>query len=127
MLGEALIDPHGVDGNGPGLGLLPLVTVFAPDKMVRQRKAAFSSVSGSWAALSGVSVRGYEIHHGQTAEHVAMAAAGERAWPVMADDLAWQNAEGNVLGLYLHGLFEDASALHALFGVASRTLDSVFD
>jgi adenosylcobyric acid synthase len=34
MLGEALIDPHGIDGNGPGLGLLPLVTVFAPDKTV---------------------------------------------------------------------------------------------
>jgi cobyric acid synthase len=28
MLGEALIDPHGIDGNAPGLGLLPLVTVF---------------------------------------------------------------------------------------------------
>ena len=26
MLGEALIDPHGIDGNAPGLGLLPLVT-----------------------------------------------------------------------------------------------------
>ena len=28
MLGEALIDPDGIDGNGPGLGLLPLVTVL---------------------------------------------------------------------------------------------------
>lgn len=127
MLGEALIDPHGVDGNGPGLGLLPLVTVFAPDKTVRQREATFSPLSGAWAALSGVTVQGYEIHHGQTAEHAAMAAAGDRVSAVMPDELAWQNVAGNVLGLYLHGLFEDASALHALFGVAARTLDTVFD
>ncbi|MGJ7508847.1 cobyric acid synthase [Variovorax sp. GT1P44] len=127
MLGEALIDPHGVDGNGPGLGLLPLVTVFAPDKTLRQREATFSTLTGPWAALSGVSVQGYEIHHGRTAEHAAMAAAGDRALAVMPDELAWQNVAGNVLGLYLHGLFEDASALHALFGVAARTLDMVFD
>jgi adenosylcobyric acid synthase len=127
MLGEALIDPHGVDGNGPGLGLLPLVTVFAEDKTVRHREAAFSSLTGPWAALSGITVRGYEIHHGQTAEHAAMAAAGDRAAAVMPDELAWQNNAGNVLGLYLHGLFEDPAVLQALFGVAARTLDTVFD
>jgi len=127
MLGEALIDPHGVDGNGPGLGLLPVVTVFAADKTVRHREARFDALSGPWAALSGVAVRGYEIHHGQTAEHVAMAAAGDRASCVMPDELAWQNRAGNVLGLYLHGLFEDPAALHALFGVEARTLDTVFD
>ncbi|VTU27595.1 cobyric acid synthase [Variovorax sp. PBL-E5] len=127
MLGEALIDPHGVDGNGPGLGLLPLVTVFAPDKTVRHREAAFGALTGPWAALSGLAVRGYEIHHGRTAEHAAMAAAGERAIAVMPDELAWQNGTGNVLGLYLHGLFEDAGVLRALFGIAARSLDTVFD
>ena len=127
MLGEALIDPHGVDGNGPGLGLLPLVTVFAADKTVQPREARFAALTGPWAALSDVAVRGYEIHHGQTAPHAAMAAAGDHAMPVMPDELAWQNPAGNVLGLYLHGLFEDPAALHALFGATARTLDSVFD
>jgi len=127
MLGEALIDPHGVDGNGPGLGLLPLVTTFAQDKTVRHRQAVFGALGGPWAALSGVEVRGYEIHHGQTAEHPAMAAAGDRAVPVMPGELAWQNRAGNVLGLYLHGLFEDPAVLQALFGVSARTLDAVFD
>lgn len=127
MLGEALIDPHGVDGNGPGLGLLPLVTVFAADKTVQAREARFAELAGPWAALSDVAVRGYEIHHGRTAPHAAMAAAGDHAMPVMPGELAWQNAAGNVLGLYLHGLFEDPAALQALFGVAARTLDSVFD
>jgi adenosylcobyric acid synthase len=32
-----------------------------------------------------------------------------------------------VLGLDLHGLFEDAAALHALFGAAAPTLDATFD
>jgi adenosylcobyric acid synthase len=127
MLGEALIDPHGIDGNAPGLGLLPLVTVFAPDKTVRQREASFATLAGAWAALSNVGVHGYEIHHGQTAEHSAMAAAGDRAHAAMPDGLAWQNATGNVLGIYLHGLFEDPAVLHALFGATAPTLDAVFD
>ena len=41
--------------------------------------------------------------------------------------LGWQNAAGNVLGLYLHGLFEDPAVLQALFGASVPTLDSVFD
>ena len=59
--------------------------------------------------------------------HSAMAAGGDLAQPVMADDLAWQNAAGNVLGLYLHGIFEDTAVIQALFGHTVPTLDSVFD
>ncbi len=127
MLGEALIDPHGIDGNAPGLGLLPVVTVFDEDKTVRQRQARFGEVGGAWAALSGVALQGYEIHHGQTAQHPALAAAGDTASAVMAEGLAWQNIRGNVLGLYLHGMFEDPAVLQALFGTTVPTLDSVFD
>jgi len=127
MLGEALIDPHGIDGNGPGLGLLPVVTLFEEGKTVRHRQAGFSSVTGAWAALSGVQVQGYEIHHGQTAAHSAMAAAGDVAHAVMPEGLAWQNGSGNVLGVYLHGLFEDPAVLRALFGAGTPTLESVFE
>eukprot|EP01031_Cornospumella_fuschlensis_P018424 gene18425-22550_t len=77
MLGEALIDPHGIDGNAPGLGLLPLVTVFDEDKTVQHTQAQFGDVAGPWAALSGTGVHGYEIHHGQTQQHVGLAQAGE--------------------------------------------------
>ncbi|MFT4242051.1 MAG: cobyric acid synthase [Acidovorax sp.] len=130
MLGEALIDTAGIDGNAPGLGLLPLVTTFAPAKTVRRTQARLGDVRGRWAALAGVEVAGYEIHHGQTAQHPAMAARGDVAREV-APGLAWQNGAGNVLGLYLHGLFEDEAALHALFGAQADaqvpTLDSVFD
>jgi adenosylcobyric acid synthase len=127
MLGEALIDPHGIDGNGPGLGLLPVVTVFEEAKIVQHRQAAFEGLKGVWTGLSGVTMQGYEIHHGQTAAHPAMAAAGDIARPVMPDGLAWQNVAGNVLGLYLHGMFEDPRVLVALFGAATPTLDSVFE
>ena len=126
MLGEALIDPEGIDGNAPGLGLLPLVTVFEPAKTVRRTSAAFGPLVGAWAALSGVAACGYEIHHGQTAQHPAMAAKGDVAREVMPG-IAWQNPAGNVLGVYLHGLFEDTAVLHALFGAQAPTLETVFD
>ncbi|MGA0570695.1 cobyric acid synthase [Variovorax sp. VNK109] len=133
MLGEALIDTEGIDGNGPGLGLLPLVTAFAREKTVLRSQARFGDVRGEWQALAGLDVRGYEIHHGQTVQHAAMANAGDMAQPVVSNTsdgaqiLGWQNGQGNVLGVYLHGLFEDPAVMQALFGAGSRTLDAVFD
>jgi adenosylcobyric acid synthase len=123
MLGEALIDPQAIAGNGPGLGLLPLVTVFDPVKTVSRTRVAFGVVTGPWASLSGLAVSGYEIHQGRTVQHAGMCAAPE----VLAPGLGWQDGTGQVLGVYLHGLFEDAGVLHALFGASAPTLDSVFD
>ncbi len=126
MLGEALIDTHGIDGNAAGLGLLPVVTQFAADKTVQRTRATFGELRGVWSALSGVAVSGYEIHHGQTQAHTAMAAAGQVAHEVMPR-LAWQNQAGNVMGAYLHGLFEDPAVLQALFGTQTPTLETVFE
>jgi adenosylcobyric acid synthase len=123
MLGEALIDPHGIDGNAAGLGLLPLVTVFALDKTVQRAEATFGTLGAPWSALSGVAVRGYEIHHGQTAIHPALAGQGREVLP----GLAWQSADGCVLGCYLHGLFENDTVLRALWGTGVPSLASVFD
>jgi adenosylcobyric acid synthase len=130
MLGEGLVDTHGIEpmalGNAPGLGLLPLVTAFDADKTVRRTTATFGGLTGPWAALSSTTASGYEIHHGQTAQHPAMAAGADVAREVMPG-LAWQNAAGNVLGCYLHGLFEEPAVLRALFGAAVPTLETVFD
>jgi adenosylcobyric acid synthase len=123
MLGEALIDTRGIDGNAPGLGLLPLVTVFEEAKLVRRTQARFGALRGCWAALSGLALSGYEIHHGRSSQHPGMAPAPA----VLPGGLGWQNPQGNVLGVYLHGLFEDPAAMHALFGVEVSTLDSVFE
>ena len=127
MLGEALIDMHDIDGNAPGLGLLPLVTNFEIAKTVQHRQTQFGSLTGLWSKLSDVTVAGYEIHHGQTAQHPAMAKAGDVAVAVLPEALGWQNPAGNVLGLYLHGMFEDPAVLQALFGATTPTLNSVFD
>jgi adenosylcobyric acid synthase len=126
MLGEALIDPHGVDGNAPGLGLLPLVTRFAQDKHVSHTEAVFGPVHGPWSDLSGVRVQGYEIHHGQTQGHPAMLSAGVPLHEAMPG-LAWQWGHGQVLGTYLHGLFENPSVLQSLFGVPGRSMEAVFE
>jgi adenosylcobyric acid synthase len=126
MLGEALIDLHQIDGNGPGLGLLPLVTQFEVQKTVRHTHTCFTTLPGYWHALSGVAVAGYEIHHGLTTQHPAMATAGHLAHTALPG-LGWHNTQGNVLGIYLHGLFEDPRVLQALFGASAPTLDTVFD
>jgi len=106
--------------------LLPLVTVLAERKTVCHTQARFAQLTGCWTALSGVRVGGYEIHHGQTVAHPDMAAQGQIAREVMPA-LAWQNAAGNVLGCYVHGLFEHPAVLRALFGSSVPTLESVFN
>ncbi len=126
MLGEALIDTHGIDGNAPGLGLLPLVTQFAQDKTVTRTRARFGQVHGAWSALSRVAVSGYEIHHGQTQGHSAMLAAGTALHEVMPG-LAWQSGDGQVLGTYLHGLLECPAVVQALFGAHTPTLETVLE
>jgi adenosylcobyric acid synthase len=126
MLGEALIDPYGIDGNGAGLGLLGLVTVFEEHKTVRHQQSSFGAVTGPWTALSGVVMNGYEIHHGQTSKRADMTGPDE-ARTVLPDGLGWQNMRGNVLGIYLHGMFEDPRVIHALFGATAPTLECIFD
>ena len=126
MLGDALIDPYGIDGNDVGLGLLPLETRFAVEKTVRRNITQFGQLAGPWALLSGVAMQGYEIHHGQTQFSRNMSVTADAAHEVIKD-LAWQSADGRVLGLYLHGMFEDPSVLQALFGVHAQTLDRVFE
>lgn len=126
MLGNAMLDPDGIDGNAIGLGLLPLTTCFAKEKTVRRTQICFTEVVGPWAGLSHVVAQGYEIHHGQSTEHAGTdgPAAGIRQ---LASGLAWQNAAGNVFGCYVHGLFEDPLVLRSMFGAGVPTLDSVFD
>jgi adenosylcobyric acid synthase len=137
MLGEAIVDPFGVEsdsveGNAPGLGLLPLVTAFAAQKTLRHASHCFAAqmgdgAAGPWQALAGVTVRGYEIHHGQTALHPAMLAKGAKVQAVLGGDepLGWWGGNGQILGVYLHGLFEDVRVLSALFASESEQILSL--
>ena len=126
MLGEALIDPHGLDGNAPGLGLLPLVTVFERDKLLRSADFCFDTgLDGGWQALSGVQASGYEIRHGRTQPHAGLPPPRVALRNAAGEAVGWQS--DRVMGVYAHGLFEQPAVLQALFGQAGRPLDAVFD
>jgi adenosylcobyric acid synthase len=131
MLGDALLDTQGVEGvpesTTCGLKLLPLVTVFESIKTVRHAKVQFAGLPGAWCDLSGINCQGYEIHHGQTQVRNDVSTIIGPPIAVLQGQLGWCNAQGNVLGVYLHGLFENASVLQALFGHRALPLDSVFD
>ncbi|MCG4455218.1 cobyric acid synthase [Pseudomonas sp. MMS21-TM103] len=106
MLGTRIDDPHGLEGvagNSQGLGLLDFATVLQPEKQLR-------NVQGR-LCLEGAAVSGYEIHAGVSSGPALEAAA------VQLDDGRGDgalSADGQVLGSYLHGLFESSPACSAL-------------
>lgn len=119
ILGQEIVDPFGVEfgGRARGLGLLPIATELDLKKRVKRRVVRFGQVEGFFAPLGGMEFLGYEIHHGKTVAHKASA--------VLPEGLGFQ--KGNVLGVYLHGLFENPGVQTALFGRAAKGLDSTFD
>ena len=125
MLGESLLDPHQLDGNAPGVGLLHLVTQFEREKLLRPSQLRFGPLSGRWAALSEIQTQGYEIHHGRTVQHPSLAPACVTLHNDAGEAIGWQ--AGSVLGCYAHGLFEQAPVMQALFGTQVASLDSVFE
>ncbi|TDE12652.1 cobyric acid synthase [Jiangella asiatica] len=119
LLGRRLEDPDGVDGAGDALGLLPLTTTFAPDKLVRRRSLNLPALDGPWRGLTGIEIDGYEIRQGRSVVDGRLDVAAEQALVV---------ARGNVLGCYVHGLFEHPAVLEALFGARpDRTLADTFE
>ena len=124
MLGTRLDDPHGVEGDAVGLGLMPYRTEFLPAKTYRNGRYSLSELRGFWEPLSRLGFDGYEIHHGVTEP-----SAGHRGLPTMQPALSanggWQR--GQLLALYPHGLLENPRVIKALFGAEARTLDDVME
>ena len=96
MLGRTLSDPLGVERRGtlPGLGLLPLETVFTADKTRTRRRAVCVSEPFAGAALTG-----YELHMGKSVTDAAPFCRFE-------DGVTDGAVSGMVFGSYLHGLFD---------------------
>jgi len=110
MLGHRIDDPAGIEGpagSSEGLGLLDLQTELQPQKQLRR-------VTGTLATGAAV-VEGYEIHCGQSVGAALSAAA-----VILSDGRAdgAVSADGQILGTYLHGLFDRPESRDALLAWA---------
>jgi adenosylcobyric acid synthase len=93
LLGREIRDPHRLEhGDMRGLGLLDVTTTLAEHKRTRQTETR--------RLHDGLAVSGYEIHHGETW-------AGPAATPYLDEGLGWR--QGNITGVYLHGLAENTA------------------
>jgi adenosylcobyric acid synthase len=106
MLGRQVHDPLGVEGDAgasEGLGWLDMETVLEPGKQLRHARGRL--------AQGGAVVAGYEIHCGRS-EGAALASPACVLDDGRADGAV--SADGQILGTYLHGLFDEPAALDAL-------------
>ncbi|OPA86790.1 cobyric acid synthase CobQ [Pseudomonas fluorescens] len=106
MLGEQVHDPLGLEGpagSSAGLGLLAFSTTLEEEKQLRNVRGRL--------LLEDAEVSGYEIHAG-----VTCGAALSNAAVLLEDGRSdgAQSADGQILGTYLHGLFETPAACSAL-------------
>jgi adenosylcobyric acid synthase len=103
MLGKRIVDQvESGAGEVEGLGLLPVETVFAADKVLANPRG-----HAPW--LGGAQAAGYEIHHGRTRRF-----GGE---PLLLGDGGEDGCRaGAVLGTSWHGLLEGDRLRRALLG-----------
>ncbi|WP_047294822.1 cobyric acid synthase [Pseudomonas lundensis] len=106
MLGEQVHDPLGLEGapgSSDGLGLLAFTTQLEAEKQLRNVRGCL--------ALENAEVSGYEIHAGVTRGSALELPA------VQLEDGRCEgacSADGQIIGTYLHGLFESPAACSAL-------------
>ena len=119
MLGTRIDDPLGLEGapgSSAGLGLLEFSTVLEAEKQLR-------TVQGR-LCLEDAPVSGYEIHAGVSCgpalQHAAVQLETGRSDGALS-------ADGQVLGTYLHGLFETPQACNALLRWAGLVEVQAFD
>ncbi len=105
MLGQEIHDPEGLEGeagSSPGFGWLDMATMLEPEKQLRNVRGRL--------VLENAPVTGYEIHAGVT-EGPALVLPFARLKD--RDDGAC-SADGQIMGTYLHGLFESTEATDAI-------------
>ena len=113
MLGNRLCDPEHTESKVPetsGLGLLDMDVVFEKEKRTAQASGIICCEKGWPGKYNGTVLDGYEIHAGKNScgpEAVPWLQTGGETGGVM-------NPQGNVLGTYLHGLFDDGRLFAAI-------------
>ena len=119
MLGTRIDDPLGLEGapgSSVGLGLLDFSTVLEAEKQLR-------TVQGR-LCLEDAPISGYEIHAG-VSSGPALRQAAVQLDTGRSDGAV--SADGQVLGTYLHGLFETPAACSALLRWAGLVEVQAFD
>ena len=112
MLGAELLDEAASEGGPrawPGLGLLPVRTVFRPEKTTTQSRCI-----SAWPE-AGHALAGYEIHQGRT-EHTGE--GGEPLAQGCGAELGWR--QDRACGSYLHGLLASDAWRGALLNEIRR-------
>lgn len=109
MLGEVINDPENVEGGGSikGMGLLKTSTNFSTKKTTTQTSGRVNELQGFYSALSGINVKGYEIHMGET-EVI-------EGSPMNSLNTGMDGCvKDNVAGTYLHGIFDNSSFVNEI-------------
>ncbi|MCC6177745.1 MAG: cobyric acid synthase [Chloroflexi bacterium] len=136
MLGRSIHDPAHAESHRStieGLGLLPIVTTFAPTKRTVRVRGTLAARHGPFAGAAGTSIQAYEIHQGRTDlpndlsplatiqadppapsdEQIGPAQERTASMPTDGHD-GVVSADGSIVGTYLHGLLENDAPRHAL-------------
>lgn len=114
VLGKRIDDPYRVEstaGSVDGLGLLDLVTVFAQEKTTTQAKGKVIQGKGILAGAVDAEIEGYEIHMGETIENSEESPFMVLETPDSRGNYpdGAINADGTVVGTYIHGIFNKDS------------------
>ena len=113
MLGQKLADPLHTESDQDeldGLGLIPAVTTFAPDKVTHQVAAQMGPQPMLGVTRSEARLSGYEIHMGRTEFTGPVSPAFtivQRSGETVAFEDGCVSADGLVMGTYIHGIFEN--------------------
>ena len=114
MLGQKIMDPQGIEcgiEEIAGMGLLNTETTFEGEKITTRVKSKISNnARGYLENLQGLEVEGYEIHMGRTkflGDVDFLDAIEDRLGETVYEEEGAINEEGNVIGTYLHGIFDN--------------------
>ncbi|MGO2235283.1 MAG: cobyric acid synthase [Marinomonas sp.] len=130
MLGEQLLDPLGLENQhantrSTGFGFIPMKTVLKEEKQLKQRQ-------GQLAFAANAQVTGYEIHSGVSRftdetqiAHFALLDDGKNK--ENSEKEGYISPDGQIIGTYLHGVFDHPDALQALLNWAGVDQAAAFN